>query len=269
MAGLGARLYPITKIVPKQLLPILNRPVLEYVLIELMRGGIEKIICVISQSDQLIKQYMSTVFIPTMMKINKDFCSHIEVNFVEQKKPQGLADAILQAEKLVGQQAFVIALPDIIFNPEKKIDLISMLTEFSKRGEQWVGVSPITKKEISNYGIVQCDTGYPAIITGIVEKPPIEKAFSNLGVIGRYIFTPKIFDFIKNVKVNHTGEKNLTNAISELILHEKVYAHIYTAPHYDCGRVDGYLNAILHIAFQKSNLHSIIKSFQLKNKFKP
>ena len=261
VAGLGTRFLPATKAIPKEMLPIIDRPLIEYAVEEAVNAGISEIIFITSHTKRAIEDHFDQNFEleekllkagkkEYLEKINRDIFSNIKFTYVRQKTQNGLGDAILHAEHLIQEEAFAIILADdlIINNPS----CISQLMEIHEENEcSVIGVNEVPENETEKYGVISIDESSSAtnsfVLKDIIEKPK-SNAPSNLAVVGRYVLSSKIFKYLKNLEPSVGGEVQLTDAIKLMLNDEKVMGYLYEGTKFDCGSRNGYVNAIKHLA---------------------
>lgn len=276
VAGLGTRMLPITKVVPKELLNIIDRPAIEYIVDEIISSGIKTLIFINSQGKGSIIDYFDTdLSLRSFLKEKNKFELLENVKKVEekievlievrQKVPEGLGQAVLMAERIVENEPFAVALGDDIVDAEIPClkQMIDIYKSFSKQNLSIIAVEEIPKEDTRKYGIVEGDRiGDNLIkIKKVVEKPDPEKAPSNLAIIGRYIFSPAIFEFLKKVPKTH-GEYQLTDAIQLMIDNGyEVYAYLFQGKRFDVGNREGFFKTILHYAIKNPSLKEILVSF--------
>jgi UTP--glucose-1-phosphate uridylyltransferase len=261
VAGLGTRFLPATKAIPKEMLPIIDKPLIEYAVEEAVNAGIKEIIFITSHTKRAIEDHFDQNFEleeklrsggknDFLKKINRDIFRDIKFTYVRQKTQNGLGDAILHSEHLIKNEAFAIILADdlIINNPSCISQLIS---SYDAHQCSVIGVNEVPKNETEKYGVISIDestsTKSSFFLNDIVEKPKNNPP-SNLAVVGRYILSDKIFKYLKNLKPSVGGEVQLTDAIKLMLNDEKVVGHLYEGKKFDCGSRHGYVNAIKHLA---------------------
>ena len=261
VAGLGTRFLPATKAIPKEMLPIIDKPLIEYAVEEAVNAGITEIIFITSHTKRAIEDHFDQNFELEeklqnagkdgfLEKINRDIFKDIKFTYVRQKTQSGLGDAILHSEHLIQEEAFAIVLADdlIINNPSCISQLISSYDEHKC---SVVGVNEVPQNEIEKYGVISIDesssTKTSFFLNDIVEKPKTNPP-SNLAVVGRYVLSSNIFKYLKNLKPSVGGEVQLTDAIKLMLNDEKVVGHLYEGKKFDCGSRHGYVNAIKHLA---------------------
>ena len=261
VAGLGTRFLPATKAIPKEMLPIIDKPLIEYAVEEAVNAGIKEIIFITSHTKRAIEDHFDQNFEleeklrsggknDFLKKINRDIFRDIKFTYVRQKTQNGLGDAILHSEHLIKNEAFAIILADdlIINNPSCISQLISSYDEHQC---SVIGVNEVPKNETEKYGVISIgestSTKSSFFLNDIVEKPKNNPP-SNLAVVGRYVLSDKIFKYLKNLKPSVGGEVQLTDAIKLMLNDEKVVGHLYEGKKFDCGSRHGYVNAIKHLA---------------------
>ena len=261
VAGLGTRFLPATKAIPKEMLPIIDRPLIEYAVEEAVNAGINEVIFITSHTKRAIEDHFDQNFEleekllsagkkEYLEKINRDIFSNIKFTYVRQKTQNGLGDAILHSEHLIQEEAFAIILADdlIINNPS----CISQLMEIYEENEcSVIGVNEVPENETEKYGVISIDepsSKNNSFVLKDIEEKPKSNAPSNLAVVGRYVLSSKIFKYLKNLAPSVGGEVQLTDAIKLMLNDEKVIGFLYEGTKFDCGSRHGYVNAIKHLA---------------------
>ena len=261
VAGLGTRFLPATKAIPKEMLPIIDKPLIEYAVEEAVNAGITEIIFITSHTKRAIEDHFDQNFEleekllnsgkkDFVEKINRDIFKDIKFTYVRQKTQNGLGDAILHAEHLIQEEPFAIILADdLIINHQS---CTSQLINIYKEHQcSVIGVNEVPENETEKYGVISIDkstsTNKTHLLKDIVEKPKTN-APSNLAVVGRYVLSSNIFKYLNNLAPSVGGEVQLTDAIKLMLDDEKVIGHIYEGAHFDCGSRHGYVNAIKHLA---------------------
>ena len=275
VAGLGTRMLPITKIVPKELLPILNRPTIEYIVQEIIQSGVDTIIFVISSGKEGIVDYFDInlglrKFLEERNKVEllrlvESVESKVEnLVTVRQKKPEGLGHAVLMGESLIGDEPFAVILGDDLVASDVPClkQMLSAYLELSAKYEDisLIALEEVPREDVSKYGIVDGDRISENIIQmrRVIEKPSLEEAPSNYAIIGRYIFTPKVFEYLKRIP-KRGGEYQLTDAIQGLIDDGyPVFGFFFKGMRLDTGNLKGYLKAILYYALQDPRLKEVV-----------
>ncbi|MEY3907581.1 MAG: hypothetical protein RLZ52_648 [Pseudomonadota bacterium] len=256
LAGLGTRLLPFSKIVPKELLPLGNKTILEHILDEAIDAGIKKIIFVTSKRKKIIKDYFyPDPYLVKYLKKKKDAISiqklrildryRNKIKFVYQNSPKGLGDAVLAAKSLIKDKFFLLILPDDIINKENCSK--KMIKMHYKFGSSVIASKKVKNSEVSRYGIIKYSkkVSNNLFISDVFEKPSLKYSPSNYAIIGRYILPTKIFSLLKNTNSGSSGEVQITDAIKHLIYNNnKFVAHIFSGTYLDCGTVKGYTNSV-------------------------
>lgn len=258
VAGLGSRFLPATKANPKEMLPIVDKPLIQYAVEEAVRAGITHMIFITSSSKRAIEDHFDNNFeLETrlqeqgkteLLELVKNISPPgIQFSYVRQHQPLGLGHAVLCAEHVVGQEAFAVLLADDLIDDSNASCLTEMVNYFRQDGDSLLAVQQVPYDEVHQYGVVgvaDSALNYTAI-QEMVEKPSKDTAPSNLASVGRYIFTPTIFSCIKQAKVDHRGEIQLTDGIQKLLQQENVKAYKFQGKRYDCGSKLGYLQAMV------------------------
>ncbi|MHA7681304.1 UTP--glucose-1-phosphate uridylyltransferase GalU [Cupriavidus sp. PET2-C1] len=262
VAGLGTRFLPATKASPKEMLPVVDKPLIQYAVEEAMAAGITEMIFVTGRSKRAIEDHFDKAYeleaeleaknkqaLLSLVRSIKP--SHVECFYVRQPEALGLGHAVLCAEKLVGDAPFAVMLADDLLDGDPPV-MKQMVDMYGHYNCSVLGVEEIAPEQSRSYGVVdgrEWDEGVIKV-SDIVEKPAPENAPSNLGVVGRYILTPRIFDHIRNLKPGAGGEFQLTDAIQSLLSQEQVLAYRYKGVRYDCGSKLGYLKATVEFALK-------------------
>lgn len=263
-AGLGTRFLPVTKAVPKELLPIIDRPLLHYVIAEAVEAGVEEVIIVTSpgkasigdyfRSDPELEQRLADNSDAGNLALVKEASDLARVSFVTQHQALGLGHAVLMAKDAVGDEPFVVVLPDDIIAHSP--GAISQMVQVSDRLNAGViAVEQLPWEVIHNYGVVD---GVPEServhkIRGLVEKPSREEAPSNLSIVGRYILPPQIFQILENTRPGAIGEIQLTDALVEMITTQELYAYRFQGRRFDGGTPMGLLKASLAFGLERAD----------------
>jgi len=257
VAGLGSRFLPVTKASPKEMLPIVDKPLIQYAVEEAAAAGITEMVFVTGRNKRAIEDHFDKAYeLETELeRKNKDALldmvrsvlpEGVRCIYIRQAEPLGLGHAVLCAQPIVGNDAFAVLLADDLIDSQPPA-MCRMAEIFASTGSSLLGVEQVPPEQTQNYGIVTVDKMQEdtARIHSIVEKPKPADAPSNLGVIGRYVLTPKIFELLAQVVPGAGGEIQLTDAISALLAHERVLAVRLPGRRYDCGSKLGYLKATL------------------------
>lgn len=264
-AGLGTRFLPATKSMPKEMLPIIDTPVIQYVVEEAIASGIEDLIIITGRGKRAIEDYFDDspeleMYLAKkkdteLLKLVRDVSSLVDIHYIRQKEPNGLGDAVLRAENHIGDEPFAVLLGDDIIVHEKPCTA-QLIENFKKYGRSTLAVEEIPYEKLSSYGIIK---GKPLndslyILEDIVEKPSPDAAPSNMGAVGRYVFTPEIFDCIKDAGKGVGSEIQLTDGIRLLNKSQMIYACKFKGKRYDTGDRLGYVKAIVDFALKNENL---------------
>jgi len=273
VAGLGTRSLPATKALPKEMLPVVDKPLIQYAVEEAYAAGVREMIFVTGRHKRAIEDHFDTTFEleSALEKSNKQELLAIvraikpddmECVYVRQAQPLGLGHAVLCGRSLVGNEPFAVLLPDDLMIGTPPI-MAQMTAEFDKHGASMIAVQEVPAEHTRRYGIV----GGKAVgdrlvdIDRMVEKPAPDVAPSRLGVAGRYVLTPRVFDEIANQKRGVGGEIQLTDGIAGLLRHEKVYAYRYEGRRYDCGSKEGLLQANVELALVHPEVGAEFRAF--------
>lgn len=267
VAGLGTRFLPATKANPKEMLPIVDKPLIQYAVEEAVAAGITELIFVTNSSKRAIEDHFDSNFEleSTLQERGKHelldivkgiLPDGVSCAYIRQKSPQGLGHAVWCAKQLVMNEPFAVLLADDLIDGGDYPCLAQMIDKFAEQQASIVAVQKIAASETNKYGIVDVPSSENAFmaIQGIVEKPQPNDAPSTLGVVGRYILTPRIFTLLEKTHKGSGGEIQLTDAIAKLLKEEPVYAYQFTGKRYDCGSKLGYLEATVAYALKHPEL---------------
>jgi UTP--glucose-1-phosphate uridylyltransferase len=274
VAGLGTRFLPATKASPKEMLTVVDKPVIQYVVEEAYASGIRQMIFVTGRTKRAIEDHFDLnieleneletkskkELLGVVRRIKPDDMSCI---FVRQEKPLGLGHAVGCAREIIGKEPFAVLLPDDLMVNDIPVTR-QLIDIFEKNNASVIGVQEVPLEHVERYGIVEIDDNKR--ITGIIEKPRANEAKSNLAVSGRYIFTAEIFDSLSQVTPGALGEIQLTDAIQILLKSQDAYAKKFEGKRYDCGDKLGYLQASVEIGAQHQVLGSEFKDWLAKFK---
>ena len=281
VAGLGTRMLPATKAIPKEMLTLVDKPLIQYVVNECVAAGIKEIVLVTHSSKNAIENHFDTSFeLETMLekRVKRQLLEEVRsivpkdvtIMHVRQGNAKGLGHAVLCGRPLVGDESFAVILPDVLLAEfsanQKKENLAAMLKRFNQTKASQIMVSPVAPEAVSSYGIADCGgveipPGESAKINSIVEKPSVDDAPSNLAVVGRYVFSAAIWDLLEKTPVGVGDEIQLTDAIDMLIEKETVEAFHMTGVSYDCGDKIGYMKAFVEYGLHHNKLGCEFKSY--------
>ena len=279
VAGLGTRFLPATKASPKEMLPVVDKPLIQYAVEEAYAAGIRHMIFVTGRSKRAIEDHFDTAYEleaeleaagkKELLELVRSIQpSDMDCAFVRQPRSLGLGHAVLCAEPLVGKEPFAVLLADdLMVGPQGGQPVLAqMATAFRQQGRSVIAVQEVPEDQVHKYGIVAGEpAGGPLIrIQRIVEKPKAAESPSRMGVAGRYILTPGVFDEIRNQPRGVGGEIQLTDGIARLMNNEAVYAFQYEGKRYDCGSKEGFLEATVELALQHPQVGAHFREY-LKN----
>ena len=265
-AGLGTRFLPATKAQPKEMLPIVDKPTLQYIIEECVASGIEEILIITGRNKKSIEDHFDrSVELEMeleksgkeeMLKMVREISDMVDIHFIRQKEPRGLGHAILCAKTFVGNEPFAVLLGDDVVYNDNKPCLKQLIDCYEEYKTSVLGVQTVEPQDVNKYGIVGGlhieDRVYK--VKNLIEKPAVEEAPSNVAILGRYIITPKIFEILENTKPGKGNEIQLTDALLELIKHEAMYAYDFEGRRYDVGDKLGFLQATVEYALRKEEL---------------
>ena len=273
VAGLGTRFLPATKASPKEMLNVVDKPLIQYAVEEAIAAGITEMIFVTGRSKRAIEDHFDKAYEleaeleaknkQSLLEIVRNIKpSHVDCVYVRQAEPLGLGHAVLCAEKLVRDEPFAIILADDLLDGKTPV-LKQMVDLHAKHNASVLAVEKILPEQTKSYGVVATKAQSAGIhsVTGIIEKPASKDAPSNLGVVGRYILSSSIFGHIRNLKPGSGGEYQLTDAIQTLLQDEPVLAYEYEGVRYDCGSKLGYLKATIEFALKHPELKDEFESY--------
>jgi len=274
VAGLGTRMLPATKAIPKEMLPIVDKPLIQYIVNECVAAGITEIVLVTHSSKNAIENHFDKSFeLETTLenRVKRQILEEIQsicpkgvtIMHVRQGEAKGLGHAVLKARPIIGNEPFVVVLPDVILDDStadlKTENLAAMLKRFDESGASQIMVEPVPMELVSNYGVADCkghalEPGESKVMTAVVEKPPVDEAPSNLAVVGRYVLSAQIWDLLEFTPPGAGDEIQLTDAIASLMKVETVEAFHMTGKSHDCGSKLGYMNAFVEYGLRDANL---------------
>ncbi|MCP1727905.1 UTP--glucose-1-phosphate uridylyltransferase [Natronospira proteinivora] len=267
VAGLGTRFLPATKASPKEMLPVVDKPLVQYAVEEAVEAGVDTIIFVTGRNKRPIPDHFDRAYeLENELKLRGKedkyelarnvIPDHVDCVYIRQAEALGLGHAVQCAEKIVGNEPFYVVLADDLVHNGGKGCLAQMGDQFDELSHSLIGVQQVPEDHTNKYGIVAGDaiTDQLRRLNRIVEKPEPEQAPSNWGVIGRYALTPRIFHHLANTGKGAGGEIQLTDAIATLMLEEAVYAYNFEGKRYDCGDKLGYLEATVEMALEHPEL---------------
>lgn len=263
-AGLGTRFLPATKAMPKEMLPIVDKPTIQYIVEEAIESGIEDIIIVTGKGKRAIEDHFDNNFELEQNLVEKEKfdllekvrqSSKVDIHYIRQKEPKGLGHAVWCARKFIGDEPFAVLLGDDIVQADKPC-LKQLMDEYGKTGASIIGVQPVPEEETHRYGIIEPleQTGRRYEVKNFVEKPAKGTAPSNLAIMGRYILTPEIFLFLEEQKIGAGGEIQLTDAIQKLNEIQRVFAYNFEGKRYDVGEKIGFIKTTIEFALKNEEI---------------
>lgn len=275
-AGLGTRFLPATKSQPKEMLPIVDKPTLQYIIEEAINSGIEEILIVTGRSKKSIEDHFDRSIEleleleqkgkKEMLKMVQDISNMVNIHYIRQKEPKGLGHAIYCAKSFIGNEPFAVMLGDDIVDSETPC-LKQLINAYDEYKTTILGVQDVEAENVNKYGILDVkhieDRVYK--VKDMIEKPSIEEAPSNIAILGRYIITPEIFNILENQKPGKGGEIQLTDALQTLSKKEAIYAYNFEGRRYDVGDKLGFLEATVDFALKRDDLKDEFMEF-LKSK---
>ena len=277
-AGLGTRFLPATKAQPKEMLPIVDKPTLQYIIEEAINSGIEEILIITGRNKKSIEDHFDkSVELELelqqkgkteMLEMVQEISNMVNIHYIRQKEPKGLGHAIHCAKSFIGDEPFAVLLGDDIVDSDTPC-LKQLIDAYDEYKTSILGVQEVAKEDTDKYGILDCkyieDRVYK--VKDMVEKPSIEEAPSNIAILGRYIITPAIFEILENQAPGKGGEIQLTDALKTLAQHEAIYAYNFEGRRYDVGDKLGFLEATIDFALKREDLGTDFMEF-LKTKVK-
>ena len=264
-AGLGTRFLPATKAQPKEMLPIVDKPTIQYIIEEAVASGIEEILIITGRNKKSIEDHfdksvelemeLEKAGKQEMLEMVRGISDMVDIHYIRQKEPRGLGHAIHCAKSFVGHEPFAVMLGDDVV--ESEVPCLKQLIDcFNEYKTTILGVQTVEPENVNKYGIVDGlhieDRVYK--VKRLVEKPAVEEAPSNVAILGRYIITPQIFEILENTKPGKGNEIQLTDALEELIRHEAMYAYDFEGKRYDVGDKLGFLQATVEFALKREEL---------------
>lgn len=272
-AGLGTRFLPATKAQPKEMLPIVDKPTLQYIIEEAIESGIEDILIITGRNKKSIEDHFdksvelelelekkgNTELLEEVSKIS----NMVNIHYIRQKKPLGLGHAIYYAKSFIGDEPFAVLLGDDIVNSKTKPCLKQLIDMYDEHKATILGVQEVAKEDVNKYGIVSGNKIKDGLyeVKDLVEKPNIDEAPTNVAILGRYIIAPEIFHILETTKPGAGGEIQLTDALKELAKQQKMYAYTFEGKRYDVGNKLGFLQATVEFALEREDLKDGFKEY--------
>ncbi len=267
-AGLGTRFLPATKAMPKEMLCVVDKPIIQYAVEEAVASGIEHVIVVTGRSKSTMEDHFDVAYEleATLKERGKHELAHearkvsnlASVSYVRQKEPLGLGHAVLTARGLVGDEPFAVMLPDDLIDAPGKPALLQMIEIFERTGDPVIALLKVAMEDISAYGVIRGDEDprdrRVRVLRELVEKPRREEAPSDLAIIGRYVLTPDIFDDLATTARDRSGEIQLTNGLRALAARRRLLGYAFEGTRYDAGQKLGFLKATVDLALKRDDL---------------
>ncbi|MCP3674618.1 MAG: UTP--glucose-1-phosphate uridylyltransferase GalU [Gammaproteobacteria bacterium] len=262
VAGFGSRMLPATKAIPKEMLPIVDKPIIQYIVEECAKAGINEIVMVTHKSKKAIENHFQTAEEleaslsskgkeQLLKEVQGTLPGGVDLVFVQQGEAKGLGHAVLCGREVIGDEPFAVILPDVLIDESSPAENMSkMINTFEATGVSQIMVESVSDEDVSKFGIVDIDgadlpAGNSSVLMRVVEKPALEDAPSNLAIVGRYIFSPSIWNLLEKTTSGVGGEIQLTDAMDELIKTETMDAYYMTGKSHDCGNKLGYAKAVI------------------------
>lgn len=274
VAGLGTRFLPATKASPKEMLPIVDKPLIQYAVEEAVEAGADTLVFITSRTKRSIEDHFDRAYeLETELSLRKKqkelelvqsiVPDHVNCIYIRQAEARGLGHAVLCAEPVIGDEPFYVLLADDLIDGRQNSSLLQMRTVFEQYQHSVIGVERVAREETGRYGIITPEPAGERLyrIKHIVEKPKPADAPSTLGVVGRYLLTPRIFQLLHRTGKGAGGEIQLTDAIQALLDHEPVYACEYDGVRYDCGSKLGYLKATVEYGLRHTELGDDFRNY--------
>ncbi|HEX3021095.1 MAG TPA: UTP--glucose-1-phosphate uridylyltransferase GalU [Lachnospiraceae bacterium] len=276
-AGLGTRFLPATKAVPKEMLPLVDIPTIQYIVEEAVHSGIEEILIITNSYKHCMENHFDRSYEleEHLLKANKkselkmlnDIANMANIYYVRQKEPRGLGHAVLCAQSFIGNEPFAVLLgDDVVVNHGGEPALSQLIEAYNETKASIIGVQTVEKDQVNKYGIISPSKSHEPVgrrvkLTDMVEKPSIEEAPSQMAVLGRYILTPEIFTYLTTQTAGAGGEIQLTDAIKRLMDLQAVYAYDFEGIRYDVGDKFGFIKATIDFALERASLRDQVSAY--------
>ena len=276
-AGLGTRFLPATKALAKEMLPIVDIPTIQYIIEEAVASGIEEVFVITNSNKHAMENHFDVNYEleerlkasgkDKQVKLIRDIADLANIYYIRQKEPKGLGHAILCAKTFIGDEPFAVLLgDDVVVNKESKPALQQLIDAYHQTQSSVVGVQTVKKEDVCKYGIVEPDQAHKTQgrlvkLSSMVEKPSVDKAPSQMAVLGRYVLTPEIFDLLETQETGAGGEVQLTDAIKRLMDRQAVYAYDFEGVRYDVGDKFGFIKATIDFALDREELHDQVLAY--------
>lgn len=275
-AGLGTRFLPATKAQPKEMLPVVDKPTLQYIIEEAVESGIKEILIITGRNKKSIEDHFDkSVELELELEAKGKYklleevrriSNMVDIHYIRQKEPKGLGHAIYCAKSFIGNEPFAVLLgDDIVYSPEKPC-LKQMMEAYSRYETSILGVQQVVDEDIGKYGIVDGKPieGRVYKVNSLVEKPTLDEAPSDIAIMGRYVISPAIFEILEHTKPGKGGEIQLTDALKVLAGQEAMYAYNFEGKRYDVGDKQGFLQATVEFALRREDLKNEFLNYLIK-----
>lgn len=267
-AGLGTRFLPATKAIPKEMLPIVDVPTIQYIIEEAVKSGIEEILVITNSNKHCMENHFDRSYEleERLKESNKmdeydmicEVANMANIYYVRQKEPKGLGHAILCAKSFIGDEPFAVLLgDDVVINKGGEPAIKQLIAAYNQVSATVIGVQSVPHEQVYRYGIIEPTrkvTGRRIKLSDVVEKPALEKAPSDMAIVGRYVLTPEIFEILETQKPGANGEIQLTDALRNIMISQSIYAYDFEGCWYDVGDKLGYLKATINQALEREEL---------------
>ncbi len=275
-AGLGTRFLPATKAQPKEMLPVVDKPTLQYIIEEAVHSGIEEILIITGRNKSSIENHFDKsveLELELERKGKRELLAEVRaitemanIHYIRQKEPKGLGHAIYCAKSFIGEEPFAVLLGDDVVYTQVKPCMKQMMEAYSRYQASILGVQEVEKEVVSKYGIVDGEQVEERVylVRGLVEKPDMKQAPSRVAILGRYIISPAIFEILAHTEPGKGGEIQLTDALQELAKREAMYAYIFEGRRYDVGDRQGFLEATVEYALRREELREEFLSYLVR-----
>ena len=271
-AGLGTRFMPATKALPKEMLPIVDKPTIQYIIEEAVASGIEEILIITGRNKSTIENHfdrnielemtLEAAGKDDLLELSHEATNLANIHYIRQKEPLGLGHAILKAKSFIGDEPFAVLLGDDVV-VSKQPCLGQLIHAYEEKQATILGCQSVRDEDVSKYGIADAvDIGNRmAKVSGLVEKPKLEEAPSNLAILGRYVITPKVFHYLETQTPGAGGEIQLTDALQKLAQDEEMYTYDFKGTRYDVGNKMGFISATLEFALRRDDLRDDVLAY--------
>ncbi len=282
-AGLGTRFLPATKAIPKEMLPIVDVPTIQYIIEEAVQSGIEEILVITNSNKHCMENHFDRSYeleerLKESDKMDEyqmicDVANMANMYYVRQKEPKGLGHAILCAKSFIGDEPFAVLLgDDLVVNKGGEPAIKQLISAYNQVGATIIGVQEVPHDQVYRYGVIEPTrkvTGRRIKLSDLVEKPPVEQAPSDKAIVGRYVLTPEIFEVLESQDAGKNGEIQLTDAIRNIMISQSIYAYEFEGTWYDVGDKMGFLKATINQALEREELKGPLMNYMRELTRKP